>query len=118
MWESVLFPTVLPKSLLFSFYIFVSLTGETSNFVLTILILYSPWQFNMFLFVFFFHLIIWSGFPSQYIYLILKCGSSVGLKWNFFFFLPERVYSGFESPVDLGALWVPPAVNSGFSVGF
>lgn len=39
MWESVLFPIVLPISLLFSFYIFVNLIGETSNFVLLLYLL-------------------------------------------------------------------------------
>lgn len=55
MWESVLFPTVLPKSLLFSFYIFVSLIGETSNFVLLLNLLVSlRVHFSQFYLFFFF----------------------------------------------------------------
>lgn len=54
-WESVLFPTVLPKSLLFSFYIFVSLIGETSNFVLLLNLLVSlRVHFSQFYLFFFF----------------------------------------------------------------
>lgn len=62
MWESVLFPIVLPISLLFSFYIFVNLIGETSNFVLLLYLLVG-------LRVHF--------FPNFYL---------------FFFFLPEELF--------------------------
>ena len=88
MWESVLFPTVLPKSLLFSFYIFVSLTGETSNFVLLLYLLVSlRVHFSQFYLFFFF---------SEALFIFGRLAFSV--RTVFHLTIPSSLQSQFSMP--------------------
>ena len=92
MWESVLFPTVLPKRLLFSFYIFVSLIGETSNFVLLLYLLVSlRVHFSQFYFFFFFF---WS---AVYIW-ETSLFSENSIPFNSSIFTPIPVLHAFTHP--------------------